>query len=199
MKKLEIFPTPLHYFRIGDTESFLKCKHVLENINSSDSCYTTEDTLQSVYPFTELSEVILSHAKEVFDDFGLKRTNEKIVCMWANISKSYNRHNLHLHANSYYSAVLYFNCPKPNPGIIGFRDPRPGLLTTWWEYENPNRYYDRMVEIMPEEGLLIFFPSWLEHGVQDGEFSDNERRISLSCNIMPESNIESYTHKYNYQ
>ena len=207
MKKLEVFPTPLHFFDIGTTKEFLECKKNLEDIASqwdykarpNDLSVTTDDNLHMQEPFIGLSKLILSKSKEVFDDLGLVRESEKVVCMWSNISRAENKHQMHLHANSYYSVVLYLNCPQPSPGNFGIKDPRPGLLTTFFEYENENCLSKRTIDILPEEGLLIFFPSWLEHGVQNGRFSNKEKRISLSANIMPVTNVTDYTHQYDYQ
>ena len=208
MKKIQIFPTPLHFFNISGTKEFLECKTDLESIASQwdkearryDVAVTTDDNLHEREPFTGLSKIILSKSKEVFDDLGLIRESEKVVCMWSNISIEANKHQMHLHANSYYSCVLYFNCPQPDPGVFGVRDPRPALLTTFFEYNKDNEFSKRAVEILPEEGLLIFFPSWLEHGVQNGIFSNpEEKRISLSANIMPVTNVTDYTHRYHYQ
>lgn len=208
MKKLDIFPTPLHFFNIGDTQEFLDCKKDLvegvvsewdEQARPYDLSVTTDDTLHLREPFIGLSKIILSKAKLVFDDLGLVRESEKVVCMWSNISIAESKHQLHLHANSYYSCVLYFSCPQPNPGFFGVKDPRPGLMTTYFEYEKDNQYSQRTIDILPEEGLLIFFPSWLEHGVQNGYFPKEQKRISLSANIMPVVNITDYTNRYHYQ
>ena len=199
MNRVEIFPTSIHYTNIGKETSFIKCKSLLDAIDTDEDCFSTKDTLHLEEPFKDLSDTILHHAGKLFDNLGLKRDSEKVVCMWANISKAHNKHMLHMHPNSYYSAVVYFTCPQPNPGAFGIRDPRQALMTTWWEYDRSNEYSDRTKEIVPEEGLLLLFPSWLEHGVQSGNFSKYERRVSLSCNIMPQCNIEDFTHRYHYQ
>jgi uncharacterized protein (TIGR02466 family) len=86
-----------------------------------------------------------------------------------------------------WSGVYYIKVPK-NSGKLFLEDPRPG----------PNTYMPRRVDNLPEqlwrvcayepvEGRMIFFPSWLPHGVDINMNTDKGEknwRISVSYNFI---------------
>ena len=86
-----------------------------------------------------------------------------------------------------WSGVYYVKVPK-NSGKLFLEDPRPG----------PNTYMPRRADNIPEalwrvcaydaiEGRMIFFPSWLPHGVDlnmNTEKGEKNWRISVSYNFI---------------
>ena len=114
--------------------------------------------------------------------------------MWANVSKSKNRHALHLHANSYFSGVLYLDAPS-SPGNIGFKDPRVASEMLSFDYKLGSMFKERTIEIEPKPGRMLMFPSWLSHGTKPGNFNDSENRISLSFNVLPKVNVQDFSRK----
>ena len=105
----------------------------------------------------------------------------KLHQMWACINKRNDQNLIHSHTNNYnLSGVYYLNVPKDS-GEIVFRDPRPGAN------QAPSRLFkdDGDSEyLMPFEGLIILFPSYLEHFVLPNR-SDGDR-ISMSFNLTLE-------------
>lgn len=195
-----LFSTPIYIFDYGNAE-ILKSPldYVLnksERLFVSETCASTEDFLHILPEFSKLIFDIKAKIKEVFDDIGLIRDDEIITCMWANVSKKLNRHNMHLHANSFFSGVLYLNAPN-NAGNIGFKDPRYGSELLAFDFTEQSIFRHRTVEVEPITGRLIFFPSWLYHGTRQGEFNDNENRVSLSFNIMPRTKVTQYSRTLN--
>jgi len=107
--------------------------------------------------------------------------------MWANINPTYSYNKTHTHPNSMWSGVYYIKVPK-NSGKLFLEDPRPG----------PNTHMPRRVDNLPEqlwrvcayepiEGRMIFFPSWLPHGVDINMNTDKGEknwRISVSYNFI---------------
>jgi uncharacterized protein (TIGR02466 family) len=195
-----LFATPLHIVQFFDTgfcdravaAIYALGKH--QRISDDDLHWCTPDDLHVRPEFQELKSLILQEATLLFDNLGVIRTGEKMTCMWANISKAKNRHAVHMHANSYYSGVIYLNTPS-NPGNIGFKDPRPGAEVFAPNYTEESIYKHRTREVQPEKGRLIFFPSWLHHGTARGTFDDSEDRISLSFNLVPEGPMTGYSRK----
>jgi uncharacterized protein (TIGR02466 family) len=192
------FPTPIYIFDYEDLSILNVCLEyvTLCETYSSKTCRTTEDNLNNLPQFSELVVDLNSKIKYVFDDLGLIRTGEKITCMWANISSSLNRHNMHMHPNSFFSGVLYLNAPK-NAGNIGFKDPRIASEVLKFDFEEGSIFKNKTIEVEPITGRLILFPSWLYHGTQPGEFSPLEERVSLSFNVMPVAKITDQTRKLN--
>ena len=107
--------------------------------------------------------------------------------MWANINPTYSYNKTHTHPNSLWSGVYYIKVPK-NSGKLFLEDPRPG----------PNTHMPRRIEGIPEalwrvcayepaEGRMIFFPSWLPHGVDinlNTDKGEKNWRISVSFNFI---------------
>tara|TARA_B100000035_G_scaffold294474_1_gene284766 strand:- start:1971 stop:2570 length:600 start_codon:yes stop_codon:yes gene_type:complete len=195
--KIELFSTPIHVIQYENNPILDDCRDVLLKL---DYCVTRDD-LHLSSPFSNLADFLLKSVSKVFDDYKLIRDSEYITCMWANVSPSYNKHPIHLHANSFWSGVLYLNCPKPDSGWIEFKDPRQALLFQYFEYEQENEFSMRSAKMEPEDNKLILFPSWLEHGTMGGNFSEskNQKRISLSFNVMPRCNVKNYSNQYNFQ
>lgn len=92
----------------------------------------------------------------------------KLEAMWMNVLGLGDSNIVHKHAQSFISGVYYVNMPKlPGPGGAGgsikFRDPRPQTSV-----------YDDMewmgmgaeVQVNPVEGMILLWPSWLEHYVE---------------------------------
>ena len=107
--------------------------------------------------------------------------------MWANINPPGGMNRAHQHPNSLWSGVYYIKVPK-NSGKLFLEDPRPG----------PNTHMPRRIEGIPEalwrvcayepaEGRMIFFPSWLPHGVDinlNTDKGEKNWRISVSFNFI---------------
>lgn len=99
---------------------------------------------------------------------------------WININKKGDSNLKHCHPKSFLSAVFYVNAPEPSSDIV-FYDPRP--QRTFAESDCFSRWNTLNAlsnGITPKTGLLLIFPSWLEHEVAP-HLSD-EPRISIAFN-----------------
>ena len=129
---------------------------------------------------------LLRMQKEIYDNEHIDRY-ARLGNMWANINPTYSYNKTHTHPNSMWSGVYYIKVPKKS-GHLYLEDPRPG----------PNTHMPRRVKDMPEalwrvcayepvEGRMIFFPSWLPHGVDINMNTDKGEknwRISVSYNFI---------------
>lgn len=196
-----IFPTPVNVVDFPDTDfcdrAATAVRKIIEDGEGAgdDLCWSTPDNLEVRPEFDEIKNIILTEIGRVFDYIGLVRDDYYMTCMWANMSKSKNRHALHPHANSFYSGVLYLAAPSI-PGNIGFKDPRPGSEMISPLYEDGSMFKLRTIEFEPKKGRLIMFPSWLHHGTRPGQFDDTQHsRIALSFNIMPNCTVNDHTRR----
>lgn len=188
-----LFPTPIYVTDFGNSDLIKDIKNLVlreDEVFSDSICYSTADTLHLNDSFAPLLKLLDSYIEFALNDIGVLKDSYKITCMWANISESQNRHNMHLHPNSFLSGVLYLNCPE-NPGNIGFRDPRHSMEMISFEYAEDSIFRHRTIEVEPITGRLILFPSWLQHGTRPGDFIE-DKRISLSFNVMPICSVNDY-------
>ena len=104
--------------------------------------------------------------------------------MWANINPPGGYNRPHIHPNSHFSGVYYIKAPQ-NSGEIVFNDPRSGahmIMPERVKNINPPSHLWREVRVIPLEGRMLMFPSWLWHCVEPNE--SNDIRISVSFNFI---------------
>ena len=122
-------------------------------------------------------DMVASHCPQRND----KPLKDIVVYPWVNVNPkgAYNVRHVHSDTNIFLSGVYYVKVPQ-NSGTIRFWDPRGPLM----HVQRDNEYFNDAIsshEIQPEAGLLIFFPTWLEHDVTHNEV--DEDRISIGFNI----------------
>ena len=104
--------------------------------------------------------------------------------MWANINPPGGYNRPHIHPNSHFSGVYYIKAPQ-NSGEIVFNDPRSAAHMVMPERVKdikPPSHLWREVRVIPLEGRMLMFPSWLWHCVEPN--GSNDIRISVSFNFI---------------
>ncbi len=99
---------------------------------------------------------------------------------WANINRHGNYNLVHTHPGAQWSMVYYVDIGVPEQGhrlngVFEFRDPRQRAT------EFPGFDFGRALNIVPEAGLFMAFPAWLEHMVHP--FYGSGERISIAINV----------------
>lgn len=102
---------------------------------------------------------------------------------WANVNQSGHYNTLHVHAEADWSVVYYVTPGVPLPdtmmnGRIEFRDPRPGAAFV----RTPGFTSGQPMLLKPQAGMMVIFPSWLEHWVHP--FFGEGNRISIAVNVV---------------
>ena len=141
----------------------------------------TDQTLQQLPEFDELSDIINGAATGVLDFLKIIYESVEITGCWANISPPGDGHRPHTHPNNYLSGVYYVQT-QAGADTISFDDPRPQTnIIAPATLEIPDDNAGQM-HITSRDGLLILFPSWLQHQVPPNKSPHN--RISIAFNIM---------------
>lgn len=87
----------------------------------------------------------------------------------------------HVHCNSWYSAVVYFDDYDQDSSKIQFLGQSGNICPmSTFQY---NFFNARTWDVQPETGLMLMFPSESRHKVLKG--SNSKKRYSLAFNIMP--------------
>lgn len=157
----------------------------LSDLSKIDITSTTDDL--HLHPaFKDLAELVNEEARSFFEsELGMSNDSLEMSCMWSNVQLDGCRHHAHIHPNSFYSGVLYLEIPQGDfidPGILFFVDPRPARLMQQADHNKHTVFSDRSYGFKPQAGLLLLFPSWLEHGTDICKIGAGKRRISLSFN-----------------
>ena len=88
----------------------------------------------------------------------------KIKSVWAIINEQNAWNQKHHHSNSALSAA-YYVAAYDKCGDIVFYDPRPAPVHNHPISKSPNNLNATVNSIKPEAGMLVLFPSYLEHSV----------------------------------
>jgi len=118
-------------------------------------------------------------------NWDLEMQTVKIKNLWAIINEKDAWNQKHHHSNSDLSAA-YYVAAHENCGDIVFYDPRPAPVHNHPISRSPNKLNATVNSIKPEPGMLVLFPSYLEHSVNPN-LSD-KKRIVISFNLSLEKN-----------
>lgn len=104
-----------------------------------------------------------------------------ILTAWANVMRHGAYHQPHTHAHCHWSGVYYVDPGQPDPdwprsGTIEVQDPRERTEMT----ATPGNPFGQTTAIPAEAGMMIVFPSWLNHWVNP--YYGKGERISISFN-----------------
>jgi uncharacterized protein (TIGR02466 family) len=187
-----LFPTPVGVMHL-ENDSLCKTYGdlIIQNLSEKQlqsvdkyGGVSTDDKLYLNPMFGPLYKLIDNEIEEfIISVIGVKKEDVSITGMWSNIQTSRSFHHVHQHPNSYMSGVLYLNVPESEePGTIFFVDPRQSKNMAQADYQFNSSLSSRSWYFKPKTGMMILFPSWLEHGTDMCIFKPGEKRISLSFN-----------------
>ena len=175
-KTLEIFPTLI---KVINLESF--SSNLLEVLKTFDyrgndihGYMTCNQQVLENEVFVDVVNETLDHIKNYVNELNHYAENVSIVSSWANkLSKQQSIHP-HIHSNSYISGVIYFS----SGSNLVLRPPTiDNLFTISTEFKSK----PKVVNISPQAGQLVLFPSKLIHNVESG----NTERYSIAFNTWP--------------
>lgn len=136
--------------------------------------------------FEPLRERLIPSIRSALEDYGVRSgTLAFSVPAWANVHDRGGYNVVHVHSGCWLSGTVYLASP-PGSGRIYFNDPRPAAVMENLPLrpdrpQTPTRAREKFVA-QPRDLLLIMFPSWLPHGVDQCECDE---RISIAFNVQP--------------
>ena len=188
----DLFSVPIWQAEFPDFEKYKDIflsstrKYKEKNISvekSNINGYQTPDTLQKVKELAPLFQHACAMGLKASHDVGLEECDIALTGAWANFNDNPNSCNItHIHSDSW-SGVFYLKVPEGS-GRLRFNNP---LMTSMWNAnylldDNPSQYVSQGTSIVPKEGMMVLFPSYLPHSV-DPNMHDGER-ISISYNLL---------------
>lgn len=135
-------------------------------------------TLFQTPAFAPLRTAVTDMVRHAMMQCGQKGSWQVSLSAWANMHDAGGYNTLHMHPGHLLSGVYYLKVP-PQAGAIVFRDPKYAAIMTGISGDQP---FSRNFEsVVPVEGQMLLFPSWLEHRVEEN-LSDQER-VSIAFNV----------------
>ena len=182
-----LFPTCIHIFETEDFESIKDelVQHVYEERDRDPKGRTISNRGGWQSRDFAKDDKILSIIGKIICQLPIlnKGINFGMDC-WFNINGKGNYNNKHVHPNSDFSGVFWLKTPKECGNIV-FESPHN--FSSYMEMQSYNEKfkYDTRCDcsyfFKPIEGMMLIFPSSLQHEVKPNE-SDQDR-ISVSFNI----------------
>ena len=184
---MNIFPTPIHMQMLEgiDNESLSEYAYSLKNSDSGSQISNKGGWQSNTIPFNNvfnlMSEIML-HIKDYTSVLNIRKgCHINFTNQWVNINNKHSYNVPHAH-NGFISGVYYVNGLGVNHGKLLLHHSDKTKTLAWHQewFEDYNDVNCHTFEITPKSGLLVLFPSWLEHSVDRNTL--NEDRVSLSFN-----------------
>ena len=183
------FITPVFSFNLegysslkDDILEFRKEDQIGVKGRSTNGGWHSKDNLHNHPNFSNLRSEIFNFADEAFMHLGVQKMYmPEMTGMWGIINPPGSSNKLHNHPYNFLSGVFYLQVPE-NSGQIIFHDPKPQAeVLSPPKVENHSIHVAHRVNFQPKNGTLLFFPSYLNHEVEENNSQDD--RIIVSFNI----------------
>ena len=191
MESLPLFSSPVLKLYVEENtdqlnEHIEKADFIRTSAFGANWAYTSSDVrLLKKYP--RIERILLNKFKRVAKENFYYKNDFVISTSWMSKTDPGGYSQMHMHKNSFYSGVYYFNEYDNDSSALEFETPLSAyadfqLIPTEFNMMNSNSW-----KIWPEKNLLVLFPSYLRHGVRENK--SNETRYSLAFNLFPKGNI----------
>lgn len=142
--------------------------------------YASTSNILSTEQLCPLEKFISVAVQEVHEKLNLPLSGPlRLINSWVSINRKHCTHERHNHLPSTWSGVYYVQADNNDGNITFFNE----HMKSNWPYcstDLNNPLTRPIFTVQPETGLLLIFPSYLEHQVHENK-TDNER-ISISFN-----------------
>jgi uncharacterized protein (TIGR02466 family) len=174
-----IFPTPIYSSTVTIPETI---KNFADKLEYMDNLYNKRSVISNILDYVEMesikSQVIMhlnNYCKNIIcnENISLRLTQS-----WFNITKTNESHHKHSHKNSIISGVLYLEPESPS-SIIFFKE-TPSIFQL--AKNTQHEYNAEQFSVSTKRGMLLLFPSDLQHSVQVN--TANEERLSIAFNTF---------------
>ena len=164
-----------------DIKEFKTSDEKFKNSEWGSSSSSINKRVLEKYPKTK--KILLDKFKKVaLEDY--KYENDFIITTsWFTKTLKDQSSLMHIHKNSFYSGVYYFDDYTDKSAPIIFHSP----LHQFYDFDivpsNWNVQNSTIWKIKPQKNFLLIFPSYLQHSIEKS--IENTTRYSLAFNIIP--------------
>lgn len=188
------FTTPIGMFYSDEdlgNQTYNEILKIIDDEKENNFIYgaiskTTPDDLHLRKEFSNFLNFVEEKTKEFSEEIlGIRKHNLIMNGMWSNVHSPGSKHHFHQHPNSFVSGVYYPLCPNCDDiGNIIFVDPRQAKNMFHADFFKTSCISNRNIWVTPKSGLLLIFPSWLEHGTDPFLGKPEDSRVSISFNYL---------------
>lgn len=130
----------------------------------------------------EIRKIIGRSSAECAKHLGFDFSKASLIFqeMWINKNHPGDYNKAHVHPNAVLSGSYYVKVPE-NSGNIEFYDPVRERIMNVYPIKKRTKTNSQALEYRCADGLLVIFPSWLQHSVQPNR--SNDYRVSIAFNM----------------
>lgn len=141
----------------------------------SSTCFSVLDSLPM------LKRAVLDRFYTLKNNYLFHTKNDFVITTsWSTRAEKGDYSKFHDHRNCFYSGVYYFD-GDDSTGKIRFNNP---YRKAWFlECTKLNELNMNQMGVSPEKNMVIFFPSYIDHAIQ--EHRSDRTRYSIAFNLMP--------------
>jgi uncharacterized protein (TIGR02466 family) len=152
-------------------------------LNSSEIMFNLDWRTNNKYPaIKKVLQDIENQAPGLYQEFGVKDSfKQKIENYWVNFNKPGMFNKPHLHPNSVFTGVYYAKAEK-NCGNIVIHNSADKEFTLQSYTSKPTAFNMSNPHYEPSAGLVIIFPSWLQHSVETNLSGTDRISVSFHFN-----------------
>jgi len=185
---VQLFPTCVWIHRLANAaelnRSVLATLEEIRQVEPSrgkaEGAWQSAGDLHRRPPFAPLAQAMVTAAGRVVNFLQWQCEGIEITNLWANMNFTRHAHHQHAHPNNHISGVYYAKAPE-RCGDILFYDPRPQAHLMEPAVKTYTPITSAQHRFQPEEGMMLLFPSWLEHSVEPNLSGD--ARVSMAFNV----------------
>lgn len=181
-EKINCFCETLYTFKAQDelVDNTLKKVKNLKWKKSGSNSTNLNITLHKDENFYHLHQWFLSCIKQLTDDVGFEFNNTAITQSWANKTEAGEKHHNHFHLNSFISGIFYLTDYELGTGgeTVFIKE-----CTSLWNKNIFKYEKEDYLNVLPQVGKLVLFPSQLYHGVN--AYTSISPRYTISFNSFP--------------
>lgn len=177
-----IFPTPIYHTHLQPIH-INHTNYQYYDCGNGHISYSTN----ILHHHPQLQQEIQTHLNQYTSQLGYT-TQTQITTSWLNIHKQHGYCQLHNHANSIISGVVFINIPTDSGKFLFKRNNQSSnkLFSMQVEMdttEQLTQYTGMEYIIDPQPNTLLLFPSSLQHMVTPNNSTDE--RLTLAFNVIP--------------
>ena len=139
----------------------------------SDAKYDCEWLHDAIYKLSDEVNNIYFESEPIYKVLLEKCTNRDFN-YWTNVNEVGSKNDLHSHTEDAWACIYYVQAE--GTGNLMFHNPANVLQQC-----NPHSPFTRKTGIMPKDGMLILWPGWVPHEVEENK--SNQQRINLAWGI----------------
>jgi uncharacterized protein (TIGR02466 family) len=182
------FPTSIYSEKINPlsnemlpmVKSYLSNPDFLTNHWGYNTTFKVESGLEHLQDFHKFNLLIQEKGKAFLSNLGYNTDYLEFTSqIFTSNMQVGDSHGVHSHPNSLLSGVFYLEVDEKSSPIV-FYDPRPFRKFVALPRSNETLASCEKIMMIPENGLLLMWESWLEHEVP---INHSANRITLVFNL----------------